>query len=261
MIIESASNSRLKLIKKLLNSASARREQGLFVCEGIRFFSELPPERIHSVYVTEEFAKANKTVLFEKTRDPVFVKESVFRQISDTKTPQGILALVRRIGYNLNDLLKNGSVQEPFFWLIVERLQDPGNLGTIIRTAEGTGVTGVICSSDSVDPFHPKVVRSTMGSILRVPVLVSEDLLRDVALLKAYGIRIYGAHLTGHALYEKDFRGPLGFVIGNEGRGMTEKLSIACDELLRIPMKGKVESLNAAVSTAVISYEVLRQRG
>lgn len=130
-----------------------------------------------------------------------------------------------------------------------------------MRTAEAAGATGIVLSSDSVDVYNPKVVRSTMGSIFRVPVYVSENLAADIDVIKEKGVTIYGAHLKGQDFYDKDFTKSCGFLIGNEGKGLSEEISGKTDDLLKIPMKGKVESLNAATSVAVISYEVLRQRG
>ena len=146
------------------------------------------------------------------------------------------------------------------FLLIIERLQDPGNLGTIIRTAEGAGVTGIILSADTVDIYNPKVIRSTMGSIFRMPIAVAEDLAATIDRVKTRGIPVYGAHLDGATFYEKDFTGGCAFLIGNEGNGLSDEISAKADDLIRIPMCGQVESLNAAISTAVIAYEVLRQR-
>lgn len=218
---------------------------------------EIPKEALQAVYVAESMEEAFRPVT-ENFHVPVeLVRDSVFQSMSDTNTPQGILALVRIPQMAEASLYTEGTVP---FVLIVERLQDPGNLGTIIRTAEGAGVTGIILSADSVDLYNPKVVRSTMGSIFRVPVYVTQDLTRTIADVKAHGIRIYGAHLSGTDFYEEDFTGGCAFLIGNEGNGLTEQVSAGADALIRIPMQGQVESLNAAISTAVISYEVLRQR-
>ncbi len=256
-MITSASNDKIKEIKKLMKSASKRREMGVYIVEGIRMVREIPKEALQAVYVAESMEESFRPVT-ENFHVPVeLVRDSVFQSMSDTNTPQGILALVRIPQMVEASLYTEGMVP---FVLIVERLQDPGNLGTIIRTAEGAGVTGIILSADSVDLYNPKVVRSTMGSIFRVPVYVTQDLTRTIADAKAHGIRIYGAHLSGTDFYEEDFTGGCAFLIGNEGNGLTEQVSASADALIRIPMQGQVESLNAAISTAVISYEVLRQR-
>ena len=288
MIITSASNEKLKNIKKLSKSSKERNEQSLFIVEGIRMFREIPPEEIESVYVSEtgaeKFEDELKAALgkdYQSRDDYYVVSDRVFSGVSDTGTPQGILALVRQKVNNLSIVLNekceksekieksdevlsledNGlDASNNSFILIIEKLQDPGNLGTIIRTAEGAGVTGIIISSDSVDIYNPKVVRSTMGSIFRMPVYVSDDLIRDIECLKEKGITVYGAHLKGQNIYDKNFKASCAFLIGNEGNGLSEEVSKTAEELIKIPMKGKVESLNAAISTAVIAYEVLRQR-
>ncbi len=258
MIITSATNDKIKDIKKLIKSASYRREKGLYVVEGIRMFREIPPEDIAAVYVSEgayDKLKGELSLLV-KEEDITFVADHVFSSMSDTNTPQGVMGLVRMRKIDFKDLISGQSD----FLLIAERLQDPGNLGTIIRTAEGAGATGIILSSDSVDMYNPKVIRSTMGSVFRVPIYVSEDLAYDIDRLKEHGVCIYGAHLEGKEFYDEDFKGSCGFLIGNEGNGLSEAISSKADKLIRIPMCGKLESLNAATSVAVISYEVLRQR-
>lgn len=258
MIIASATNDRIKDIKKLIKSSSYRREKGLYVVEGIRMFREIPREDIAAVYVSESaYDKLRDQILsVVAEEDIIFVADHVFTSMSDTNTPQGVMALVRMKSIRLEDIVGDKSS----FILIAERLQDPGNLGTIIRTAEGAGATGIILSKDCVDMYNPKVIRSTMGSVFRVPVYVSGDLEQDIDRLKDAGVCIFGAHLAGKEFYDEDFKGSCGFLIGNEGNGLSDAVSSKADKLIRIPMCGKVESLNAATSVAVISYEVLRQR-
>lgn len=276
MLITSTANERVKNVSKLVKQAKERKNQGLFVVEGIRMVKEIPTHLIHSLYVEEDCqekyadmitkvsgenrlglgntdTEVNKTTIGE---DRCFIlKKHVFESIADTNSPQGILALVKMRNYSLEDILG----ENPFV-LIIEKLQDPGNLGTILRTAEGAGATGILLSSDSVDLYNPKVVRSTMGAMFRMPVYVSDNIIEDVKKLKEKKIIIYGAHLDGNPFYDKNFKIPCGFLIGNEGNGLSKEISATADELLRIPMKGQVESLNAAISTSVIAYEVLRQR-
>lgn len=257
MLITSASNDRVKEIKKLMKSSGERREKQLYVVEGIRMFREIPAQMLDGIFVAQGCAKRYAEELERYPNiEPVLVADSVFRSMSDTGSPQGIMALVRMETCTLESICAEPN---PFL-LIVERLQDPGNMGTIIRTAEGAGVTGIVVSSDSVDLYNPKVIRSTMGSVFRVPVYVSGQLPEDVDFLKRRGITIYGAHLDGDNLYEAELTEACGFLIGNEGNGLSDAVAAAADKLIKIPMMGGVESLNAAVSTAVIAYEVLRQR-
>ncbi|MBR1816816.1 MAG: RNA methyltransferase [Lachnospiraceae bacterium] len=284
MVITSSSNEKLKNIKKLSKSSKERNEQELYIVEGIRMFREIPNEDIHSVYVSESAVERFDTELIDALgeayaeADNFFVvSDRLFESISDTGTPQGILALVRMKKLCIDDVLCAGDINcndknvgkvdfaKPDdktidFILIIEKLQDPGNLGTIIRTSEGAGVTGIIISRDSVDIYNPKVVRSTMGSLFRMPIYISDNLVKDIKTVKEKGITVYGAHLKGKNIYNKDFTTSCAFLIGNEGNGLSDEVSSMADELIKIPMKGKVESLNAATSTAVIAYEVMRQR-
>lgn len=257
MIITSASNDKIKEIKKLIKSASFRYEKGIYIVEGIRMFREIPRQQIYEVFVSQsQEEKYEKDISFLKGNYTV-LSDKVFNGISDTGTPQGIMALVKMDRFKIDELFKGETIPSI---LILENLQDPGNLGTILRSAEGAGVTGIILSKNSVDLYNPKVVRSTMGAIFRVPVYVSANLIEDIDLVKSNNITVYGAHLKGKNLYDKDFTKPCAFLIGNEGNGLSDEVSSTADDLLKIPMMGKVESLNAAISATLIAYEVLRQR-
>lgn len=261
-IISSNKNSRIKELQKLNKDVAFRKEKGVFIVEGIRMIREMPMDRVLSLYVSESAYDKYKEELDQlgiHSEDArlCLVKDYVFEAVSQTKSPQGLLAEVKVIDYSLDDLETDG--QTPFY-LIVESLQDPGNMGTIFRTAEAAGVTALIIGGTSCDCYNPKVVRSTMGAIFRLPFIYTDHLEETIAVLKNQGVTIFGAHLNGDYLYEADFTGPTAFLIGNEGNGLSEAVSKTADQLIRIPMKGKVESLNAAVSAAILSYEVLRQR-
>lgn len=276
-MITSTSNEKIKYMEKLRKSASFRREEGLFPVEGIRMVREIPKDRLAALYYTE---KAYEKYGAEGCEIEL-VSDACMKKMSDTDTPQGVLAAVRTVDYSLDDILtsktnlsdktkndksetaaitqKENAYSTPFL-LVLEKLQDPGNLGTIIRTAEAAGVTGIMISRDSADIYNPKTIRSTMGALFRMRIYISDDLVRDMAELKKKGIVIYAMHLDGEEFYDKDFRKPSAFLIGNEGNGLSDELSSVADEKMRIPMLGKVESLNAAISASVVSYEVLRQR-
>ena len=140
-------------------------------------------------------------------------------------------------------------------------LQDPGNLGTIVRTGEGAGVTGIIIGSGTADIYAPKTVRATMGSIYRVPVICAEDLVEAVGRLRGGGVHTYAAHLQGKNYYDGfSFREATAFLIGNEGAGLSPQLAEAAEGRVRIPMEGQLESLNAAVAASLLMYEAHRQR-
>ena len=246
-MISSTKNDQVKMVVELRKKAKARNEAGLFVAEGLRMVSELPPDRAWRLYVSESFLKNRENAgLLERFSRYEIVTDQVFSAMSDTQTPQGILALAKQYEYVLSDLLS---------------APDPGNLGTILRAGEGAGITGVIMSRDTVDIYNPKVVRSTMGSAFRVPFLYTDDLPGTVRELKAGGIRLFAAHLEGRNNYEEeDYTGNTGFLIGNEGNGLTEELSATADAWVKIPMAGKVESLNAAVAASILMFETARQR-
>jgi TrmH family RNA methyltransferase len=183
--------------------------------------------------------------------------DSIFKEVSDTKTPQGILGIVEKSVYELEDMLNAPNA----CLLILEDIRDPGNLGTMIRTAEGAGITGIIFSSSTVDIYNPKVIRATMGSIYRVPFFQAEDFYEALITTKKHDITIYAAHLMGIPYDTKgSFRKGCAFLIGNEANGLTEQATKEADTLIKIPMAGKVESLNAAVAAAILMYEAARQR-
>ncbi|WP_024294740.1 TrmH family RNA methyltransferase [Lacrimispora indolis] len=257
-MITSSANARVKHVMNLSKKAKARKTSGLFVAEGLRMFKEIPADRIDSLFVSEGFLRdeAHKKLLSGMKYE--VVSEDVFKIMSDTQTPQGILALVRQYDYRAEDLL---AAPGPAFLMVLENIQDPGNLGTILRAGEGAGVTGVLMSDATADIYNPKVIRSTMGSIFRVPFAYTEDLPASLKALKAGGIRLYAAHLNGRNNYEKeDYTVDTGFLVGNEANGLTEGTAVLADAYVKIPMKGKVESLNAAVAASVLMFEAARQR-
>jgi TrmH family RNA methyltransferase len=245
----------VKQLIQLQKKARERAAQDVFVVEGIKMFREVPASSLVHTYVSESFYEKNRS-LFSDMEQVTLLSDRVFESVSDTKTPQGILCLVRQQHYQLDDLL-NGS---PLL-MVLENLQDPGNLGTILRTAEGAGVTGILMSSGCVDIYNPKVIRSTMGSIYRMPFFYSNDWAADLRTLKQKGVLLYAAHLQGSADYEaSDYTRATAFLIGNESRGLTEETAAMADIRIRIPMCGQVESLNAAIASAILMYEAGRQR-
>ena len=256
-MITSVNNGQVKNIIQLNQKTKARREQGLFVAEGRKMFGEAPADWIEKVYVSETLT--SDPVLMEQVEKLPYdiVADSVFRQMSDTQTPQGILTVLRRPSYTLEDILggKNPLV------MVLEDLQDPGNAGTILRTGEGAGVSGVLLTRTCVDITNPKVIRSTMGSVYRMPFLYVESVVSLTQELKKHNIRTFAAHLKGRNSYDQEsYTGGTAFLIGNEGKGLTEEAAYSADCLIRIPMCGKVESLNAAMASGILMYEAARQR-
>lgn len=256
-MLTSLNNARVKQTAELVKKAKLRKKEDVFVVEGIRMFQEVPVNRVVDCFVTENFFE--KCECQEKIRQCPFelVSEEVFKKISDTQTPQGILCVVKQYHYNIEEMLQK---ENPLL-VILEDLQDPGNLGTIIRTGEGAGIDGVIMSKDTVDIYNPKTIRATMGSIYRVPFLYTEDLSQIIAELKERNVHTYAAHLQGKEYYDvQEFKEGCAFLIGNEGNGLRKETADLAERYIKIPMEGQLESLNAAVATAILMYEAAAQR-
>lgn len=257
-MITSSNNTQVKQIIQLNKKSRERKKQDVFLVEGLKMFREAPRDRLVKTYVSEKFlADDDHRKVLEGIEFEV-VKDQIFEQMSDTLTPQGILTVVRQYHYKPEQMLQHG--KEPFF-LLLEDLQDPGNLGTIFRTAEGAGVTGIIMTRNCVDIYHPKTIRSTMGSIYRVPFLCTDHLDEILEWFRVNHITTYAAHLQGKQMYDQEsYQKGTAFFIGNEGNGLTDLLSDRADCKIRIPMEGQLESLNAGVAAGILMYEVMRQR-
>lgn len=252
----------LKDIKFLMKNKKARDTQGLFVAEGEKLVREAPPADVVQVLVSRSFAAEHPDVesWFDPgagAPEPQAVDDGRFASLSDTRSPQGIMAVVRQTAFSPEDAL--GGVCP--LVVVLENLQDPGNAGTILRTAEAAGVDAVFLTEGSVDLYSPKTTRATMGSIYRVPHFYVPDGRELLRALAAREIASYAAHLKGSRVYtDCGYRKGTAFVIGNESRGVTEETAAACSGRIRIPMMGRVESLNAAMAAGILMYEARRQR-
>lgn len=267
-MIGSTGNKKVKQLAGWQKKRKLRDADKVFVAEGLRMFAEAPQEMIEAVYMSESFFKRKKEELkLEKGwgEKLEILSDTVFDYVSDTKTPQGVLLVMRQIQYSLEDIVlpgKNnqGSQGSPLL-MVLENLQDPGNLGTIFRAGEAAGVTGILMSKDCADIYNPKVVRATMGSIFRMPFSYVEDVPKTVGKLADNGIHTYAAYLEGNESYEnQEYRLGSAFVIGNEGNGLRKDTLEAVEYFVKIPMYGKVESLNAAMAATVLMFEAARQR-
>ena len=240
-MITSAQNTQVKNVIKLNQKAKARREQGLFIAEGRKMFLEAPDDWIEKVYVAESLLDDEEIMQKAKCFSWDAVENSVFRQMSDTQTPQGVLTVLRQPSYQIEDLLKQES--------------------PLLLVLEGAGVSGVFLTKTCVDITNPKVIRATMGSIYRIPFFYVEDVVSLKQKLQNCGIRFFAAHLQGKNAYDREsYQGGTAFLIGNEGKGLTDQAADAADCLIRIPMCGHVESLNAAMAGGILMYEAARQR-
>lgn len=281
-MITSLGNSRIKHLTALREKSRDRNREGLFLAEGIKMFEEAPLDQIQEVYCGESFYRlllngkldgnTAETLRLEKALHKLeecqgrgifteHLSDEVLKKAADTMAPQGILFVMEQFSYTLEDMLKQALYlfrqqgKTPLF-LILEDIQDPGNLGTMIRTGEGAGVSGVILSKGCVDIYNPKTIRSTMGSLYRVPFVYQEDLGEAVRELQEHDIMVYAAHLKGEKYFDRiNYSGGSAFLVGNEGNGLKEETAKLADTYIKIPMEGSLESLNAAVAAALLLYQ------
>lgn len=198
----------------------------------------------------------------EKRSIPMSIlSEKLFQKLCDTQTPQGIVGVVKKPCYSEETFFKTTSNRQNSNVLVLDRLQDPGNLGTILRTADAAGFQGVLVRKGTGDLFAPKVVRSAAGALFRLPVFFTDSVEETIGYLRKYGKRIVATTLQKSKLYyEANLCGNIGLIIGNEGNGICQEFIDQADETIRIPMEGTVESLNAAVAAGILMYEAVRQK-
>ncbi|AET65873.1 rRNA methylase [Desulfosporosinus orientis DSM 765] len=262
-MIESLQNEQVKYVASL-QRRKAREEAQLFVIEGWRFVEEGVHRNaaIKKVFVCLERNPIEWQTLrvMLKERDIPFeeVDARVFRKMSATEEPQGVLAVVRQTTFSWSDIhIKQGTVV-----LILDGLQDPGNLGTILRTALAAGVRQVFLTPGTVDLYNPKVLRSTMGAVFSLVVLTGQPPKEILTFCQERGLRVLMGDVQGASIYETKLANePLALVVGNEGQGPSQSFREANIQRVTIPMAHEVESLNAAMATGILLYEIVRQRG
>lgn len=262
-MITSETNPLIKKVKKL-NTRKGREKYNQYFIEGIRGVEQLlengaPVQEV--MYSREIFnLQGGRTLIDRLTGLGIKVCEidrNLFKEIGDTITPQYVLAVVRIKHYMLDAVLRKTHL----LLVIVDGVQDPGNLGTIIRTADAAGAYGIILLKGTADPYSSKCVRSTMGSVFSLPIIQAENIKDIFYILKRHGLKIIAASLDGNIpYYQQDFTGNVAIVIGNEARGITREVCEYVDLFARIPMKGKAESLNAAVACGIFLYKAVEQR-
>ena len=260
-ILTSRENPTVKNLCKLLASKKARREQGLFVTEGIKLCLEafrsgvLVKQIFYTPESLEKYPEEMKYLLCQSPHATP-ISAGVAQKISTASTPQGVFCLCNLLD-NQKTLAKINSNGK---YLALCSLQDPGNMGTVIRSAEAFGIDGLIVTGDCPDIYSPKVLRSTMGSAFRLPIAVTDDLQNLTVRMRAAGVSVYGAALSEDSvpLTGLHFDGGVLVLIGNEGNGLSAKEQALCDQKVIIPMKGRAESLNAAVAAAVFLWEMTK---
>ncbi len=262
-MITSSSNSLIKHVR-LLHKKKIRWESKNFFVEGLRSVKESiisHAEIEYFLYSDSLFeTKGGKDLfsLIDKNYENVYnITDKLLKEISDTQNPQGIIAVVRFNKNSLNEALK----ERNNFLILLDRVQDPGNMGTIIRTADALGANGILITSGCVDPYNPKTIRATMGSIFHIP-LIHYDNVDEVLLdLKKRNIEVISTGLeSSRPCYEIDFTKDFVLVIGNEASGISERVQELSDTIVKIPMQGRAESLNAAIASGIVMYEASRQR-
>lgn len=258
--MSSETGIKYKDVSKLIKSSKDRKKQGRYVVEGIKMVREAVNEGVAlKVFASKEWWQHNSESAPEIIHDIEkcqyeILENSTFKELTDTVSPQGIIAVVKIRDRSIEDVIEYVKKDGKCRILILENLQDPGNLGTIVRTAEAAGYKGILMNKGTVDIYNPKVVRSTMGAIFRVPFAYNDSIDNIINACKQADITVYGAALEGKDIRDEEFDKSLAFIIGNESCGMTETGKSMCDKLVRIPMSGNVESLNASVAAAILMY-------
>jgi len=262
-IITSTQNHYIKWVRSL-RTKKGRNQEGKFIIEGIKLLEEAMNSciPIHSVLIDKSFLK-NGDLLQQLERDniPIYlVSSQIMKSVADTQTPQGIAAVLPILNRYPHDGENNDRLND--FIIGIDRIQDPGNLGTIIRTADAAGATGLLLSEGTVDIYNSKVIRSTMGSIFHVPFRDNCDLAQEVASLKSRGYTVIASHLKGESRISLSHwsESPVVLIIGNEANGICERLADMADFLYRLPMWGRAESLNASVAAGIMIYDIVRSK-
>lgn len=257
--LTSKDNVHIKNIVKLKKSAKYRRQSGCFIAEGLRVCVDavLSGAKIEALFVTEAAIEKNYDAFnkLSSHADETFILSSaLFGYISDTQTPQGFLCIIKTLDKSAHfDKIDNGGK-----YLILDNVQDPNNLGTILRSAEAFGVCGVIMSDDCCDIYNPKVVRGSMGAVFRLAILSVRSLPEWFA--EHPKLNTYAAVVDKDAekVNKITFEAPCAVVIGNEGNGIRVETAAACNHKITIPMDGKAESLNASVAAAILIWEMVK---
>ncbi|MGI6878597.1 TrmH family RNA methyltransferase [Microbacterium sp. gxy059] len=265
-MLENPRAARVRTVKKLAQR-SERRETGRFLLEGpqaVREALTYRPDVVEHLYATptglEKHGDLRALIDDAQAENPDllwdYASEEVVQAMSDTVTPQGFVAVARQNPTALKDVF---SGEPPRLVVICEEVRDPGNLGTILRAADAAGADAVILTGRTVDPFNPKVVRSTTGSLFHVPFTVEGELADATGRARGAGLRIVAADVKGEDLTAARERGtlaqPTAWVFGNEARGLADDAIALCDEALRLPIYGQAESLNLATAASVCLYE------
>lgn len=257
-MITSSQNSSIKRLKLLQRNKKQRTKDKVFIVEGLRAVEEIPKEwPVDQYIVAESFADTAQNIITRNNTLVLYVSDSVFAGISDTRTPQGIMAVVSQPNHSMDQVM----AQDQGFFIIADEIQDPGNLGTLLRTAHGAGAHGLFLSKGCVDIYNPKTIRATMGSIFHIPLFIDMDIEWLIERLMTHNTNLYATALEeSKMLYDYDYTKKTGIIIGNEANGISEKTKEMVSNFIKIPMPGNAESLNASIAAGICMFEVVRQR-
>lgn len=258
-VISSKENEMVKKIRSL-KEKKYRDIENSYIIEGIKLVKEAIAEKakIKNIVICEECinnGEIDKDTLYEIAKfNVIYVTEKVFKLMTDVKTPQGIIAVIEK--KNLN---KNIDYSQDVI-IALDGVQDPGNLGTILRTVDSANLNQIILSKEVADPYNPKVVRSTMGAIFRVNIIEVENLKETLEEIKTNNFKVMVTALdTKKSIYNTEYVKKV-IVIGNEANGVSKEVQSIADEKVKIPMLGKTESLNASVAASIMIYEYVRKK-
>ena len=259
LFVTSKDNNNIKQVIKLSKSARERRKQALFVAEGLRICMDAMRSKaeIVTLFVSEKAIEKHKEefeILNEYACSTICVPDNIFLLISDTQTPQGFLSVIK----TLDKTNEFGTIKQNGKFLALDNVQDPSNLGTILRSAEAFNVSGVVLSDDCCDIYSPKVVRGSMGAVFRIPFIIKETITQFICenpQITTYAAVVEGAEKK---VTEIDFETPCAVVVGNEGNGLKRDTIDNCAHRITIPMDGKAESLNASVAAAILIWEMMK---
>ncbi len=262
-VISSKDNEIVKSVKKL-KEKKYRDLENAYIVEGIKMVKEAIMEKasIRQIIICDDCEKSDsipKELMYEIAKyECTYVTSKIFKYISEVQTPQGVLAVVEK-NNDVNNIESAINYNEDII-VALDDIQDPGNLGTILRTVDSVGLTQILVSKGTADCYNPKVVRSSMGAIYRVKVIECEDLLEMLKEVKKNKFKVLVTSLgESKNIYEMKYNKKV-LVIGNEANGVEERIMKIADEKIKIPMLGRTESLNAAVATGIVLYEYVRQK-
>ncbi|WP_094547452.1 TrmH family RNA methyltransferase [Petroclostridium xylanilyticum] len=262
--ITSTANKIFKHIKSL-GSKSYREKYNEFVIEGARLIKDALQSSapVNTIVINDSFLgqRDNSEILELISKSDIKIyklNDRMFKDISHTETPQGILGVVSTKLYSIREIINKTNLS---FYIFCDGVQDPGNMGTIIRTADAAGADAVILSKGCVDVYNPKTVRATMGSLFHLPIIKIEDTVEALLYFKQMGLCVISGYLSNSVYhFDVDMKKGVVIVVGNEANGISDEVIKLSDYLVKIPIIGQAESLNAGIASGILMYEVVRQR-